>query len=90
MASMVIRNIPEDVMKRFKARANADGKSAEQLAREAIAEKARSSREDVWAEIDAMRARTKRIENFDVAEEIRRGREERSDRISDILSGIDK
>jgi plasmid stability protein len=39
MASMVIRNIPDDVMDRFKARAKAAGKSTEQLAREAIAEK---------------------------------------------------
>ena len=90
MASMVIRNIPDDVMKRFKERAKADGKSAEQLAREAITEKAKPSREDAWAEIDAMRARTKRVEDFDVVEEIRRGREERTDRIFDILFGDEK
>ena len=42
MASIVIRNIPDDVLKRFRERAKADGKSAEQLAREAIAEKAKT------------------------------------------------
>jgi predicted nucleic acid-binding protein/plasmid stability protein len=50
MASMVIRNIPDDVLKRFKERAKTDGKSAEHLAREAIAEKAQPSREDAWGE----------------------------------------
>lgn len=56
MGSMVIRNIPDDVLKRFKDRAKADGKSAEQLAREAITEKAKISREEAWARIDAIRA----------------------------------
>jgi len=36
---MVVRNIPDDVLQCFKEQAKADGKSAEQLAREAIAEK---------------------------------------------------
>ena len=36
MASMVVRNIPDDVFERFKPQARAEGKSAEQLAREAI------------------------------------------------------
>lgn len=79
MASMVIRNIPDDVLKRFKERAKADGKSAEQLAREAIAEKAMPARDEAWQEIDALRAATKRI-GFDVVDEIRQDREERTDR----------
>lgn len=62
MANMAIRNIPDDVMKRFKARAEAEGKSAEQLAREAITEKAKPSREDAWARIDEIRAGTKPID----------------------------
>lgn len=59
MASMVIRNIPDDVMERFKARAKEAGKSTEQLAREAIAEKGGDSRAQAWARIDEIRARTK-------------------------------
>ncbi len=59
MASMVIRNIPDDVMERFKERARAAGKSAEQLAREAIVEKGKSSQEEAWARIDEIRARSK-------------------------------
>lgn len=81
MASMVIRNIPDDVMERFKERARAAGKSAEQLAREAIVEKGKPSQEEAWARIDALRAQTKRIDDIDLVEEIRREREERTNRI---------
>ncbi len=81
MASMVIRNIPDDVMERFKERARAAGKSAEQLAREAIVEKGKPSHEEAWARIDALRAQTKRIDDVDLVEEIRREREERTNRI---------
>ena len=62
MASMVIRNIPDEVMKRFKAQAKAQGKSAEELGREAIAEKAKPSIEEAWARIDAIRARSKPVD----------------------------
>jgi plasmid stability protein len=62
MGSMVIRNIPDDVLERFRERAKADGKSAEQLAREAIAEKAKATREETWAAIDAIRAKSKPID----------------------------
>ncbi len=81
MASIVIRNIPDDVLKRFRERARADGKSAEQLAREAIAEKAKPDRAEAWRQIDDLRSKTRRMEDFDIVEEITRGREERSQRI---------
>jgi plasmid stability protein len=76
MASMVVRNIPDDVLQRFKERAKADGKSAEQLAREAIAEKARPSREEVIRRIDAIRARSKRTSGQEIIDSIRRDREQ--------------
>lgn len=62
MASMVIRNIPDDVMKRFKERARTDGKSAEQLAREAITEKAKPSREEIIKRMDEIRSRSKPVD----------------------------
>lgn len=62
MASMVIRNLPDDVLERFKARAKAKGVSTEQLAREVISEKAGMTREEAWAEIDAIRAKSKPID----------------------------
>ncbi|MBX3577865.1 MAG: hypothetical protein KF723_11695 [Rhizobiaceae bacterium] len=62
MASMVVRNIPEDVFERLKTRAKREGKSAVQLAREALADKARPSREEIIAESDRIRAMSKPID----------------------------
>ena len=62
MGSMLIRNIPDDVLERFRQRAKADGKSAEQLARETIAEKAMPDRAELIRQIDAIRASTKPVD----------------------------
>jgi plasmid stability protein len=75
MASMVVRNIPDDVLQRFKERAKADGKSAEQLAREAIAEKAKPSREEILRRIDAIRARSKQTSGQEIIDSIRHDRD---------------
>jgi plasmid stability protein len=56
MGSMVIRNIPEDVLTRLKDRAKAEGKSAEQLAREALSEKAKPSRAQIMRDAARIRA----------------------------------
>lgn len=62
MASMVIRNIPDDLMARVKEAARREGKSAEQIAREALAEKMKPSREEIIRRMDAIRARTKPVD----------------------------
>jgi plasmid stability protein len=62
MGSMVIRNIPDDVLERFKARAKAKGQSAEQMARDVLAREAGMTHEQAWAEIDAIRARSKPVD----------------------------
>lgn len=80
MASMVIRNIPDDVMDRFKARAKAAGKSTEQLAREAIAEKGDDSRTEAWARIDEIRARTKPVDLETTLRIMQEARDERDAR----------
>jgi len=80
MASMVIRNIPDDVMERFKARAKADGKSAEQLARDVIAEKGADSRAEAWARIDAIRAKTKAVDLETALRIMQEARDERDAR----------
>lgn len=80
MGSMLIRNIPDDVVERFKARAKAEGKSAEQFAREALIDKAKPSREDILAEMDALRAQARAVPGFDVVEEIGLARDERDER----------
>jgi plasmid stability protein len=61
MASMVIRNIPDDVFERFKQQARIEGKSAEQLAREAVAEKAKPSREEIMRRMDEIRSRSQPV-----------------------------
>ena len=71
MGSMVIRNIPDDILKRLKEQAKAEGKSTEQLGREALAEKARPSREQIIREIDAIRAASKPTSGKVINDEIR-------------------
>ena len=77
MASMVIRNIPDDVFERFKQRARIEGKSAEQLAREALAEKAKPSREEIIRRMDDIRSRSKPV---DLETELRIMEEARAER----------
>lgn len=48
MAQIVVRNIPDPLFDRFKKRAKLEGKSAEQLAREAIALAANIEPEPYW------------------------------------------
>jgi plasmid stability protein len=62
MGSMVIRNIPDDVLQRLKERAAKAGKSTEQMAREAITREAGMTREEAWAAMDAIRARSKPVD----------------------------
>lgn len=80
MASMVIRNIPDDVMERFKARAKAAGKSAEQLAREAIAEKGVDTREDLILEAKRIRERSKPVDMATALRFMQEARDERDAR----------
>ncbi|MBN9069874.1 MAG: FitA-like ribbon-helix-helix domain-containing protein [Rhizobiaceae bacterium] len=89
MASMVVRNIPDDVLQRFKERAKADGKSAEQLAREAIEEKAKPSREEVIRRIDAIRARSKPVDRATAERLWEEHRRERDARPFDPIFGDD-
>ncbi len=80
MASMVIRNIPDDVLERFKARAKAEGKSAEELGRDAIAEKARPSREEMLRRMEEIRARSKPVDAETMLRIMRESRDERDAR----------
>ncbi len=57
MVDILVRNIDEDVARRMKERAKAEGTSVNELAREALREIFKPSREEVWAEIDRFRAR---------------------------------
>lgn len=80
MGSMVIRNIPDDVLKRFKERARASGKSAEQLAREAISEKSEMSREEIIRRIDEIRSHSKSVDLETTLRIMQEAREDRDSR----------
>jgi plasmid stability protein len=87
MGSMVIRNIPDDVLNRLKELAKAEGKSAEQLGREALAEKAKPSRDELIRRVEQIRARSNPV-NLETALRImEETRAERDARPS--VSGID-
>jgi plasmid stability protein len=77
---MVIRNIPDDVLRRFKERARAESKSAEQLAREVIAEKARPAREDLLRDMEAIKAQASPLDSTTMLRIMREAREERDAR----------
>ena len=62
MGQILVRNIDDDVLERFRQQAKREGKSAEQLAREAIAEKAKPSREEILRRMDEIRSRSKPVD----------------------------
>lgn len=87
MGSMVIRNIPDDVLNRLKERAKAEGKSAEQLGREALAEKAKPSREALIRRVEQIRARSNPVDLETALRIMEEARAERDARPS--VSGLD-
>jgi plasmid stability protein len=80
MGSIVVRNIPDVVLERFKARAKAKGQSAEQMAREVITSAAGITREEAWAMADAIRARSKPVDLETTRRLMEEAREERDAR----------
>ena len=56
MAQVLIRNLEDDVVERLKSMAKAAGTSLEEVARQALRDAARPSREELLAEIDRIRA----------------------------------
>lgn len=60
MAKVVIRNIDDDVLERLRTRAQAERKSLEQTLRDILTDAARPSREEVVAEMEAIRKATRR------------------------------
>lgn len=58
MAQMLVRHIDEKVAERFKAKAKAEGKSAEQAMRELMTRSVEKSVDERLAALDAIRATT--------------------------------
>jgi plasmid stability protein len=75
MAQVIVRNLPEEVVARLKARAAGRKRSLEQELRDILSEAARPSREEILADIDRIRAMTPRKLQFDSTDLIREDRD---------------
>lgn len=60
MAQVLVRNLEQDVLDRLKVKAKAGQTSLEEIARQALRQAARLSKEEVLAESDRLRALTPR------------------------------
>lgn len=90
MGSMIIRNIPDEVLENFKARAKAKGQSAEQMARDAITREAGMTREEAWALIDAIRTESKPVDLATALRIMEESRVERDSRPDIVGPGDDR
>jgi plasmid stability protein len=75
MAQVLVRNLPDDVVARLKARAARARRSLEQELRDILVEAARPRRDEVLAEMDRIRALTPQVPQTDSAELIREDRD---------------
>jgi plasmid stability protein len=75
MAQLLVRNIDENVMDALRRKAKAEGLSLEEMARRALRDIARPSREELLAEIDRIRAMSKADPTFDSTRELRKLRD---------------
>ena len=75
MKQMLVRNIDDLTAERFKAKAQAEGKSAEQALRDLIAQYAKPSKEDALRLFDEIRSKTVGKAVVDPVELIRRDRD---------------
>jgi plasmid stability protein len=75
MAQMIVRNIDEGVAERFKAKAKAQGKSAEQFLRDIMAEEVKPTREELFRTLDEIRGGTAGKAVIDPVSSIRQDRD---------------
>ena len=75
MKQMLVRNIDDDVAERFKAKARAEGKSAEQALRDLMVQYARPSKEEALRVLEEIRKTTVGKSAPDAVELIRRDRD---------------
>ena len=71
MGQMLVRKIDDAVLQRIRSKAKADGKSAEQVARETLAAAFKPDRAELIRQMDAIRASSKPISGRDIIDEIR-------------------
>ena len=75
MAQVLVRNLPDEVVARLKARAARARHSLEQELRNILIDAARPGREEVLADMDRIRAMTPKVAQTDSAELIREDRD---------------
>ncbi len=68
MADFLIRNLDDDIARRLKEKAKANGASVNETAREAIKAYVKPSKEEAWAAIDAFRKRIGKISGDSTAD----------------------
>ena len=61
MVDILVRNIDNEIAAQLKRKAKAQGKSVNDLAREALAQAAKPSKEEAWAEIDRIREKIGKV-----------------------------
>jgi antitoxin FitA len=75
MAQVIVRQLPDDVVVRLKARAAQAQHSLEQELRNILIEAARPTRDEILADLDRIRAMTPQTLQTDSAELIREDRD---------------
>jgi plasmid stability protein len=76
MGQILVRNLEDGVIERLKARALKAHKSLEQTVRDILTEAAKPSKEELWAEIDRLRAEIGPV-SLDATDLIREDRDSR-------------
>jgi antitoxin FitA len=76
MGQILVRNLEDTVIERLKARALKADKSLEQTVRDILVEAAKPSKEEIWAEIDRIRAEIGPV-SLDATDLIREDRDNR-------------
>jgi len=74
MPDLLVRDIDPAVYDRMRRAAETQGKSLAQTARETLAEKFKPSKEEIWAEVDRIRAKS-RYSDIDSTDLIREDRD---------------
>ncbi|HMJ41505.1 MAG TPA: ribbon-helix-helix protein, CopG family [Pseudolabrys sp.] len=68
MADILVRNLDDDIARRLKEKAKANGTSVNETARKALAAYVKPSKAEAWAEIDRLRAKIGKVSGDSTAD----------------------
>ncbi len=68
MPDLLVRDLAPEIYERLRKTAEAQGKSLAQTARDMLAEQLKPSKEEIWAEIDRIRARIGKVSGDSTAD----------------------